>query len=274
MSEENKVRDVVDAISGVAKAVPVYQDVVQPAAQEIGKALQTVAKTVHIVLAPISALVWGYDQIKDFVSTKVADRLKNVPTENIITPKPNVAGPALEALRYIGHETSLSDLYVNLLASAMDKSTASGAHPSFVEVIKQLTPDEAKLVTLFAKNMPYPLLDVRWAYKIDNPAEGKSGGAEVLVNYSHLGQIAGCEFPLNTSTYIDNLCRLGLAEIPPLSAYTGKGLYDELESSLTVKSVKAEIESNPEFRMEITRKRLQVTEFGKQFVKICVLSKS
>ena len=44
MADENQIRDVVDAVTGVAKAVPVYQDVVQPAAQEIGKALQTVAK--------------------------------------------------------------------------------------------------------------------------------------------------------------------------------------------------------------------------------------
>ena len=94
MSEDNKIRDVVDAVTGVAKAVPIYQDVVQPAALEIGKALKTVAKTVHVALAPVSALVWGYDQIKEFVSSKVAERLKNVPPENIITPKPNVAGPA------------------------------------------------------------------------------------------------------------------------------------------------------------------------------------
>ena len=52
------------------KPCPIYQDVVQPAAKEIGQALQTVAKTVHIALAPVSALVWGYDKIKDFVSQK------------------------------------------------------------------------------------------------------------------------------------------------------------------------------------------------------------
>ena len=36
MGDDNKIRDVIDAVTGVAKAVPVYQDVVQPAAQEIG----------------------------------------------------------------------------------------------------------------------------------------------------------------------------------------------------------------------------------------------
>lgn len=274
MSEENKIRDVVDAVTGVAKAVPVYQDVVQPAAQEVGKALQTVAKTVHIALAPVSVLVWGYDQIKEFVATKVADRLKNVPPENIVTPKPNVAGPVLESLRYTGHESLLSDLYANLLAASMDKATAYGAHPAFVEIIKQLTPDEAKLVGLFIRNMPYPLLDVRWEYKNPNPSEGKFGGKEVLVNFSNLGSIAGCEFPQLTPTYIDNLCRLRLAEVPALFEYTSKGVYDVLEASKEVLQAKTQIEANPEFKAVINRKGLRITELGKQFVHVCVIPKS
>lgn len=92
------------------KAVPVYQDVVQPAAQEIGKVLKTLVMAVRVALSSASALVWGYEQIEDFVSTKVADRLKNVPPENIVTPKLNVAGPALESLRYTGHEPTLTHL--------------------------------------------------------------------------------------------------------------------------------------------------------------------
>ena len=265
------IKDMVDAVTGVAKAVPVYQDVVQPAAQEIGKALQTVAKTVHVALAPVSALVWGYEQVKDFVSTKVAERLKNVPPENLVTPKPNVAGPALEALRYTGHESSLSDLYANLLAAAMDSSTAQGAHPAFVEIIKQLTPDEAKLVGLFLYDMALPLINVRWEYK-PNP-EGRTGGKTILVHYSHLGRIAGCEYPQMTPTYIDNLCRLGLAAIPTYGEYTTKGVYDALENDPHVKATIASIEANPETKPVLEKKTLQVSELGRQFARICVLKK-
>jgi len=271
MTEENKVRDVVDAVAGVAKAVPVYQDVVQPAAQEIGKGLQTVAKTVHIVLAPVSALVWGYDQIKDFVSTKVADRLKSVPPENIVTPRPNVAGPALEALRYTGHETSLSDLYANLLASAMDKSTAQGAHPAFVEIIKQLTPDEAKLVSLFAVDQPLPLIDLHWKYKPNS--EGQSGGKPALTNFSHLGSMAGCEFSDLVPSCIDNVCRLGLAEIPAFGSYTDKSIYAPLRSDPLVLAHIAEIESHSNLQSNIDEKYLRVTELGKQFARVCVVPK-
>ena len=274
MSEENKIRDVVDAVTGVAKAVPVYQDIVQPAAQEVGRALQTVAKTVHIALAPVSALVWGYDQVKEFVSTKVADRLKNVPPEDVVTPKPNVAGPVLESLRYTGHEPLLSDLYANLLAASMDKSTADGALPAFVEIIKQLTPDEAKLVSLFIheRTMPFPLLNVRWDYK--NPTREKSGGSDVIVNFSRLGVIAHCEFPNMTPMYIDNLCRLGLAEIPAMLQYTSVGVYDPLENAPEVQQKKTEIEQNPEFTCTFERKGLRITELGRQFARICVLQKS
>lgn len=271
MSEENKIRDVVDAVTGVAKAVPIYQDVVQPAAQEVGKALQTVAKTIHVVLAPVSALVWGYDQVKEFVSTKVAERLKNVPPENLVTPKPNVAGPALEALRYTGHESSLSDLYANLLAAAMDKSTAQGAHPAFVEIIKQLTPDEAKLVALFVNDTTLPLINLRWEFKSNS--DGKTGGKDVLVHFSHLGFIAGCEFPHMAPTYLDNLCRLGLAEIPTFWEYTAKGVYDALENDPLVKAAKASIEGNAEIQPIIEKKGLRVTELGKQFTRVCVVQK-
>ncbi len=271
MADENTVRDVVDAVAGVAKVVPVYQDVLQPAAQELGKALQTVAKTVHVALAPVSALVWGYDQIKDFVSTKVADRLKNVPSENIVTPKPNVAGPALESLRYTGHESSLSDLYANLLAASMDKATASGAHPAFVEIIKQLTPDEAKIVGLFAFPIAFPLVTVRWEYKSATPEE--SGGMDVLVNFSQIGNQAGVEFLNLTPTYIDNICRLGLAEIPSMFQYSGKGVYDPLENAPEIINSKLNIEKNQKLRAVIERKGLRVTELGKQFAHVCVLRK-
>lgn len=271
MSEENKIRDAADAIAGVAKAVPVYQDVVQPAAQEIGKALQTVAKTVHVALAPVSALVWGYDQIKEFVSTKVAERLANVPPENIVTPKPNVAGPALESLRYTGHESSLSDMYANLLAASMDRSTAQGAHPAFVEIIRQLTPDEAKLVGLFVTGMPFPLVNVRWEYR--NPVDGVTGGQGILTHHSLLGTVARCEYPQMTPTYLGNLCRLGLAEVPEFMQYTAKGVYDALEADPVVKGIVKQFEADPARRVVVDRKGLRVTQLGHQFARICVVRK-
>ena len=42
-------------------------------------------------------------------------------------------------------------MYVNLLETAMDKETAANAHPAFVEVVRQMVPDEAKIVQFFGR---------------------------------------------------------------------------------------------------------------------------
>lgn len=270
MTEENKIRDAADAIKGVVEAVPVYQDVLQPAAREFGIALQTLAKTIHIVLAPISVLVWGYAEIKDFVSTAVAAKLKHVPPENIVTPKPNVAGPLLESLKYTGHDQTLRDMYANLLATAMDSRTASGAHPAFVEIIRQLTSDEARIIRLFTQSRPLPIVTVRLQFKVETETE--RGGKDVLVNFSLLGYEAGCEFPRLTSLYLDNLCRLGLAEIPSLFEYASPGVYDALEKHAEVLSAKESIESNHKLKAMVERHMLNVTALGKQFCEACVVS--
>jgi hypothetical protein len=270
MSEENKIRDAADAVKGIVEAVPVYEDALQPAAKEIGTALQTVAKTIHIVLAPVSALVWGYDQIKEFVSTKVAEKLAGVPPERMATPPPNVAGPALEALRFTGHEESLRDMYANLLAASMDTKTAFEAHPSFVEIIKQISPDEARILRLFAQPRAFPLLDVRWEFSEQN--DERSGGQDVLRHFSTIGQEAGCTFPDLTPRYLDNLCRLGLAEIPTFFTYTAKGVYEPLEQHPIILALKAKIEGDPAKKFNASRQGLRVTELGKQFCRICVIS--
>lgn len=159
--KEGNIEGTIKAVTGLVKEVPVYQDAVQPLAKEAGKALQTVGKAVNAALLPIRGLVWGIEQIEGFVQTKVAKKLEDVPPENIRTPDPAVAGPALESLRYVGHKESLSELYANLLASSMDAETAKNAHPGFVEIIRNLSADEAKVLTFLYKHRVAPVIDVR-----------------------------------------------------------------------------------------------------------------
>ncbi|MEI4987924.1 DUF4393 domain-containing protein [Aeromonas caviae] len=268
MSDKNNIRDAADAIKGIAEAVPLYQDAVQPAAKEVGMALKTVAKTIHIALAPVSALVWGYDQFKDFLSTRVAEKLKDVPPENIVTPKPNVAGPALEALRYTGHEESLRDMYANLLASSMNSSTANAVHPAFVEIIKQLTPDEARILKLFTVNRPFPLINIRRIVRDNN--NKRTGSVNIVTNFSLLGLEADCERPDDTPIYLNNLCRLGLAEIPEMLNFTAPNVYDALENSEQVRSIMDVFEKIEPGSTTIVRGGLRVTDFGRVFCGLCV----
>lgn len=264
----SNVNATIDAVTGLVKAVPVYQDAVQPAAKELGKSLQTVARAVNVALMPLKAIVWSFEKIEAIFIPKVEERLKDVPPEDIITPKPNVAGPALEALRYAGHEESLSDMYANLLATAMDKKIASGAHPAFVEIIKQFTPDEAKLMALLLQHRPFPLITVQ-AERKDNIG----GVTDIAVNLSSLGVEAGLEFNDLTPSYLDNLCRLGLIEIPQDRSYADKSLYSDLESSDLVQGFRTEVEVLRKQTFKLQYGGVNTTSLGKQFGNVCISNK-
>ena len=186
MADESTIRDTAETIKGIVQAVPIYQDVMQPAAKEVGTALQTVAKTLHILLAPVSGLVWGYEKIKDFVSETVAAKLQGVPEDELRQPEPHVAGPVLEALRYTGYQEDLRAMYANLLATSIDSATSLNAHPAFVEIIKQMSPDEALIVKSLSGLHVRPKIDIR------SEEKDSQTGRWLIRNFSLLPQLAGC----------------------------------------------------------------------------------
>ena len=57
----------------IAKQLPVkdiYNDLAHPALSTVGQGLQGVTK---LALAPISALVWGYDKIADYLDVAIPE---------------------------------------------------------------------------------------------------------------------------------------------------------------------------------------------------------
>jgi len=266
-SKDTNVKSTIDAIAGLVKAVPIYNDAIQPAAKEIGKSLATVTKTINIALAPISALVWGYEKISEFVQNRVAEKLKDIPEENIVTPDPSIVGPALEALRYTGNSETLSELYANLIANSMDKETIKKAHPGFVEIIKNMTADEGLILKVFIPNIYKPIMDVKLKMK-----KGIGGEHNLVNNYSLIGEEAGCKYPDLTPKYIDNLCRLGLLHMPAGRHLVEPYAYDILIKTDEYEKFKVQHETEHTGITEI-KKYIELTELGTQFKEACVTNK-
>ncbi len=80
------------------------------------------------------------------VSALLEPKVEAIPEEKRISPAPYVAVPALQAIGYSLESEELREMYANLLASAMNSDTANKVHPAFVEIIKQQTPSEARLL--------------------------------------------------------------------------------------------------------------------------------
>jgi len=268
-SDSSIVNDTIGAVTDLVKTIPIYDDAIQPAAKEIGKALKTVAKTINVALAPISGLVWGYDLIENFISTNVAKKLKNVPSDNIITPEITVAGPLLEALKYAGHKEVLREMYANLLATALNSDVAMLAHPSFVEVIRQLAPLEAELVKRLSEVKDYP--DVVGFYHTNTNQHGffnyKSSEQDEIISFIvTFGEKNNISSELS-KTYLSNLLRLRILEIVDEVV-----AYDDL-SRLSSESVENNnFSGHVDIAQQITL-ILRFSTFGEAFVSACINEK-
>lgn len=266
-TKASSVGDIAKAVAEVVDKVPVYQDAIQPAAVEVGKGLQIVARAVNAALTPVEGLIWGVEKIRDFARERVSKKLENVPPEDIQQPKPHVAAPAIEALRYTGCEPDLSELYANLLATSMDRMTAYRAHPGFVDIIKNMCPDEARIMRYLSATRFYPLVDLKLVDPKDNSFK---------VMHRHLSLIgfdAGCEHPPLAPNYLDNLERLGLVKVEDGVHMSKDEYYTRIQDHPQVTPLINSLKATPDWTFEVQKIRLGVTDLGLQFIRTCVVDK-
>lgn len=101
----------------VVKRLPMeklYDDLLHSALSTVGEGLQGVTK---IALAPISILVWGYDQVAEWLQKELPSYFerKKIKKEKVVTPDEAIAVPTIEALRYNLKKEELRNMFTNLL---------------------------------------------------------------------------------------------------------------------------------------------------------------
>lgn len=76
---------------------------------------------------------------------ELTEKILEIPKENIQEPKESIIGPALEASKYYFDEEEIRNMFANLIASSMNSTYNGLVQHSLVEIIKQLSPYDAKL---------------------------------------------------------------------------------------------------------------------------------
>ncbi|EMQ5438601.1 DUF4393 domain-containing protein [Pseudomonas aeruginosa] len=262
MTEEKSNSPLINAAVEITKAVPIYQDALQPFAKETGKALGTVGQTINAAFAPLRGIVWGLERIEEFVKEKVSKKLENTSPEEIVTPPIEIAGPTLESLRYTGNNEELSNLYANLLASSMVASKTQKTHPAFVEIIRNLCSDEAKIFKIIYEEIQVPAIDIA-------SQEINSSGYHLASQMiSPVFYLAKCENFVNCQSYITNLERLGLIIIDKTRRLDGK-FYSEIIEDSDIKKAIQEIEENKRIP-RIIKYIFELTPLGAKFGQCCI----
>jgi len=85
------------------------------------------------------------ENAKDFDSFKKEfnEKIEAIPKENLIKPRKEIITPIMNDLPIYGSNEEIRSMYSNLLASAMDKNLFSSTRPSFVQMIKEMSPIDA-----------------------------------------------------------------------------------------------------------------------------------
>lgn len=191
----------------VAKVVAkdVYNDGVKATVVQTGEIIESVVGLFNnVVFYPIKKAnaLFKY-KLEDF-KNELEQKLSSIPEEKLVEPDLMIAGPALEALKYTYDKDELRNMYLNLLTSSMNKDIKDKAHPSYVEIIRQLTPLDAKVFKRLQD-----LRQVACAHVILKINNSNRVYISAYPNYIVMELLdLGDEFQLSTS--ISNLIRLGL----------------------------------------------------------------
>ncbi|TMK73058.1 MAG: DUF4393 domain-containing protein [Actinobacteria bacterium] len=89
-----------------------------------------------------------------------------------------------------------------LLTRSADVSLDEELHPAYARILDNLSPDEARILRLFATKGPQPAIDVRRGLPLVSEL--------VAPGLNMIGAEAGCRHPDRVPPYLDNLNRLGL----------------------------------------------------------------
>lgn len=256
----------------VAKVVvkDVYNDGLKGTVTQAGEIVESIVGLFNnVVFYPVKRAnaLFKY-KLEDF-KKDLETRLNFLPDDKIVEPDLMVAGPALESLKYTYDKEELRNMYLNLLVSSMNKDTKDKAHPSYVEIIRQLTPLDAKVFKRL--NKIGQVACVHPVLKLDNTNE--------VYVYAYPNYIVeelldlGDEFDISAS--ISNLIRLGLIQHEDNSIIgydyekfksfniiiKNKQMLDDLNNSE---------ENGITTSVEIHKQVIMKNDFGKRFADTCL----
>lgn len=252
-------KEVLDQTKGVATEV--YKDALRPSVKPLGEILALFPRTLRVAFSGWEKWLNNREESLTLTAQAIENKVKQIPEEKIVEPEAYVAIPAIQQLCYCQNSETLRELYANLLVSSMNADKKWKVHPSFVDIVKQLNPDEAKYLKSLAPltTIIYPIIDV------DFSINGANGGHPIITNFTdyHLDVL---EHPENICSYIDNFVRLNIIEIPFGQAVNDPEKYKALETHPMIKSPVGGDQSQIQYTYR--HKLFKLTNFGANLLNV------
>ncbi len=266
MGEEKKITT---ELIGQTKDVlgKVYDDAAHPTIKSLGNTLSFFPRTIGVWLGKWEKWIINGEESIRLTAQAVREKAEKIPEEKLTEPEPYVAIPATQQLSYCYDSEALREMYANLLVSSMNTDTKAYVHPAFVDIIKQLSPDEAKLLhTITDPNSYYPVMDLELELGKDK------GKLPLLRNFSNIGREI-CDYPEQICSYLENLDRMKIIELFDDIHVMQDDRYEPIRKDpyyIKIRSINAE----EPFKVLQKKHCFHLTNFGYSLIKVCILENS
>ncbi len=238
---------------------------VKKAGAELGRSALTITQTINNALLPLAAVNFAFEKARKYFAERfdqdLQEKAASIPPEELIEPKASVAGPALQGLAFAHEEEDLKDLFLELLAAAMDKRKANVVHPAFVDIVKQLEAQETRhlKVILGADILPIANLVRRH----------KSEGSQIIMRRHVLDMTDDEGAPSieeGLGAMVDNWVRLGLITVSYTDTLTDERRYEWLSARPEASEYRSEDDAS-DYKIDWARGIVYPTELGKRFAR-------
>lgn len=194
----------------------------------------------------------------------IDDEVSKIPNESINNnPDISVIGPALEASKYYVEKTDVRKMFAKLIAAEFDARSSDKVHIAFVEIIKQMSANDAKLLKILPK--VGPLAEFR--LYVNDRKSYTSLGKDII----YIPGLIETNFE-NNAISINNLSRLGIVELSHISSLVDETIYKAYEAFDEYKQGTKIVQEHPDnySSMEVSSGSFSITPFGDVFKKICL----
>lgn len=205
-----------------------------------------------------------YDKAK--YEYELAQRIAAIPDENIVKPRLSIAGPALESLKYNLDENQIREMFTNLLIGEIDNRKQSKISPGFIEVIKQLSYEDAKFI-ISLKETKKKMLSIVHIIALN------SDGISFFPIKKYISVNTNKKDCLHTispnNIVLDNLIRLGIIKIKEEQALPDNKEYNIKVFNYVKNNHILDNNLKDEYKIDFKEEILEITDFGQQFIEIC-----
>lgn len=190
--------------------------------------------------------------------------IAKIPADKRIEPSLQITAQALENSKYCIEEKELRDMFTALISNSMNSDFSQDIHPSFAEIIKQMSVLDAQILKI-VKNSPLysiPICDYRAL---------ATGEKDYETTYVLILENVFLELPDVSleacSASISSLERLGLIHIPTNTHVNSEEYYKLFTNHPRFLLIQ---EQYPDYKPSIEKKVAKLTPLGQLFAKICI----